>query len=99
MRYNYKCAECDACFEVEKGIKDPPPSSCPKCGATKVERSFGPDDAPSILYKGRPIWTYNDAKKYKTCSQDGGPVRRVDPSKHGDLASWNSPGEIIRKKK
>lgn len=99
MRYDYECTECKVVFEVEKGIKDPPPSRCPKCGSSKVQRHFSAADAPPILYKGRPIWTYNDSKKYKQCSQDGGPVRKIDPNKHGDLASWNSPGEVVPKTK
>jgi putative FmdB family regulatory protein len=99
MRYDYECKECESVFEVEKSIKDPPPAECPKCKSKNVERHFGPADAPPVIYAGRPIWTYNDSKKYKQCSQNGGPARKIDPSKHGDLGSWHCPGEMVNPKK
>jgi len=98
MRYDYTCRDCELVFEIEKGIKDPPPDKCPKCGSKKVERHFGPQDSPAVVYANRPVWTYNDCKRYKQCSQDGGPVHKIDPGKHGDLGSWNSPGPVVESK-
>lgn len=97
MRYDYECRKCEIVFEIEKRMSDPAPS-CPKCGG-ETERHFGPEDSPPLIYAGRPVWTYNDAKKYKQCSMDGGPVTKIDPGKHGDLGSWHSPGPIVKKGK
>jgi putative FmdB family regulatory protein len=98
MRYDYECTECKTVFEIEKRMTAPPPSVCPKCGSGKIQRHFSPADCPPIIYANRPVWTYNDAKKYKQCSQNGSPARKIDPNKHGDLASWNSPGELVNPK-
>lgn len=90
--YDYKCSNCEQCFEIQKSIKDPPPSGCPFCDKSgHIERVFAP---VNITYADRPPWTYNDFVKYKTCSHNGGPRTKIDPGKHGDLAAWNSPGEL-----
>ena len=73
-------------------MKAPHPSACPLCNEEGgVERIFEPTN---ITYANRPPWTYNDFVKYKTCSHNDGPRMKIDPSKHGDMAAWNSPGEL-----
>lgn len=98
MRYDYNCEECGT-FEVEKKMSAPDPKKCPKCGLP-ISRVYTPS---AILFADRPPWTYKEVLKYKTCSHNGGPKFKVDPSKHGDLGAWNSPGDIApsvpRKKK
>ena len=95
MRYDFKCSKCGDIFEVEKRMSDPNPA-CLKCGGS-TERHFGPSNAPSITFADRPPWTYKEAKMYKTTKYKGKEYR-VDPSKHGDLGSWNSPGEPVTTK-
>lgn len=34
MFYDYHCKTCDKTVEVEKGMKDPAPETCPECGAS-----------------------------------------------------------------
>jgi len=96
MRYDYKCDSCKAIFETEKRMSDPDPV-CPNCGKA-ASRYFSPDSTPCILFADRPPWTYKEAKKYKTTKYKGKEYK-VDPCKHGDLGSWNSPGELIPEKK
>ncbi len=36
--YRYKCTTCDAVTEVWAKISDPPPESCPQCGAASMEK-------------------------------------------------------------
>lgn len=94
MRYEYCCSKCKTIFEIDKKMGDPDPVKCLACKKKGgVERYFSPDGLPSIIYPGRPIHTYNDTKKYKTFRQNGGPLKKVDPSKHGDLGSWHSDAE------
>ena len=99
MLYDYECQKCGLVFEIEKSIVDPAPSNCPRCMGNRVERHFSPADVPTVLYPNRPPWTYNDAKRYKNARWCGGPLTKIDPSKHGDLGAWNSPGEVIPEKK
>lgn len=90
--YDYKCRECDGVFELTKPMKDPHPSGCPLCHRDGcVDRIF---HATNVTYANRPAWTYNDFKHYKTSSHNGGPRFKMDPSKVGDLASWNNPGDV-----
>lgn len=92
MRYDFYCAgKCKATVEIEKKMADPDPAECPECGSKKFARQYTADFA--IMYPGRPIWTYNDTKKYKTMRQNGGDLKKVDPGKHGDLGSWHTDAE------
>jgi putative FmdB family regulatory protein len=99
MKYDYICQKCQKVFEIEKKLTDPPPSQCPHCRSKKIERHFSSDSMPAILYPNRPPWTYREALKYKTARWNGGPLTKIDPKKHGDLGSWNSPGEVVPEKK
>lgn len=93
--YDWVCNGCKYKWETFKKMSDPNPTKCPECGAKgDVEKHYS-QSAPSVGYKDRPIWTYPEAKKFKDCRQDGGPRMKIDPSKHGDLGSWHSPGEIV----
>lgn len=95
MRYGYRCPECEHKWEVEKSIMAPGPCECPSCGADKVERDYDARSLPAILYANRPPWTYKDCLKYKDCKHGEGPRTKIDPSKHGDIGAWNSPGEVV----
>jgi putative FmdB family regulatory protein len=95
MRYDYKCLKCKKLFEVEKRITEPDPESCPHCKSKKIERYFCPENLPGVLYTDRPPWTYKEARKYKTAKYKGREFK-IDPSKHGDIGSWNSPGELVK---
>ena len=98
MRYEYVCGKCSTVFEVEKKMSDPDPKKCPNCKGKKIERYFSPGGLPSIIYAGRPIWTYNDSRKYKTFRQNGGPLKKMDPAKLGDLGSWHADAEAATEK-
>lgn len=88
MIYEFLCkGKCKGVIEVEKKMSDPNPTRCPFCNSTKFERHFSP---LNIIYPGRPIWTYNDVKKYKTFRENGGPLKKVDPSKHGDMGALHT---------
>jgi putative FmdB family regulatory protein len=97
MRYDYECKHCKKVFEVEKQMSDPSPTCCPHCSSKIVERYFGPGTAPAIMFADRPPWTYKEAKMYKTTKYKGKEYK-VNPSVHGDLGSWNSPGEPVTTK-
>lgn len=56
-RYEYKCRECDASFEVVHGIHDTV-ESCEKCGG-KVRRVFHP---VGIVFKGSGFYA-TDSKR------------------------------------
>ena len=90
--YDYACKKCGI-FEVSKRMSDPDPEVCPQCGEPGPEMHFGNQNV-SVTYANRPPWTYKECLKYKTCSNGSGPKFKVDPSKHGDLGAWNSPGEV-----
>jgi putative FmdB family regulatory protein len=92
-KYDYKCLKCKEIFEVEKTMSADGPKKCLLCGAKSPERHFS--EAPPRYYRDRPPWTYPEAKKYKTCRWNDGPRMKIDPSKHGDIGSWNSFGEIL----
>jgi putative FmdB family regulatory protein len=46
--YTYECTKCHLVFEVEKGMLDPHPKRCLKCGG-KPEHII---DVPNIVYEG-----------------------------------------------
>lgn len=75
---------------------DPNPVKCPLCKKNGLERIYEP---LTILYPGRPAHTYNDVKKFKVMTKDGGPAYLVDPNKHGDLGSWHTDVKPAPKKK
>jgi len=93
MLYDYSCPKCGD-LELEKRMSDPDPI-CPECGSV-LERRYGAGTTPGILYSDRPPWTYRQAKGYKTAKWKGKEFK-IDPRKHGDLGSWNSPGELVKK--
>lgn len=97
MKYDFICTKCKKLFEYEKSIKAPNPC-CIFCEG-KVERFFSGDDVPTVVYPNRPPWTYNDSKKYKNARWNGGPLTKIDPSKHGDIGAWHCPGNVIKEKK
>lgn len=95
MRYDYVCHGCGV-FEYEKRMSDPDLERCPSCGSP-VKRVYGAGQTPGILYTDRPPWTYAEARKYKTAKWKGREFK-IDSRKHGDLGSWNSPGELVKSK-
>lgn len=97
-KYDYICEKCKKIFEIEKKMADPDPKKCPHCKGKKVERYFGKDSVPTVGYGDRPPWTYKESKKFKTAIYKDKEFK-IDPNKHGDIASWNSPGEYIGPKK
>lgn len=95
-RYDYACQKCKLVFEVEKKMSDPAPSKCPGCRSKKIDRYFGdPSAIPAVGYKDRPPWTYKECLKYKDCKLNDGPRVEIDPSKHGDIGAWHSPGNVL----
>ena len=46
--YEYKCSECDECFEIKQSYHDKPVTVCHRCGS-EARRVFKP--AP-IIFKG-----------------------------------------------
>ncbi len=99
MFFDYLCHHCKKVFTIDKSIIAPHPNICILCGKkNKVERFYSPDSIPSVTYADRPIWTYNDVLKYKTCTYHDGPVTPVDKNKHGDITAWND-GPLKKKGK
>ncbi len=98
-KYDYICEnkKCKKVFEIEKKMSDPDPKKCPHCNGKKVSRYYCAETVPSVGYTDRPPWTYKQAKKFKTAIYKGKETK-IDPAKHGDLGSWNSPGEIVKPK-
>lgn len=47
-RYDYRCAPCDARFEINRPIADRSPVACPVCGAAAT-RIFSP---VGVVFKG-----------------------------------------------
>lgn len=94
MRYDYLCSDCGHKWEIEKSIKAPHPKKCPECGKDTAERDLS-TSVPAMLYANRPPWTYKECLKYKDCRFNGGPRTKIDPSKHGDLGAWHSPGKVV----
>ena len=92
MRYDYTCEDCGHEWEVSKTMSAPDPKRCPNCKNKSVRRRW---TSPSVTYKDRPPWTYNDFTGYKTAKLNDGPRVKIDPSKHGDLGAWHSPGEVV----
>lgn len=100
MLYDYRCIneKCGKVFEVSKRMTDPDPDCCPHCMTVGPTRVYS---APSIAYTDRPPWTYPEARKYKTATWKD-KTYKIDPNRHGDLTSWDFPGEPCanpRKKK
>ncbi len=89
MLYDYVCRKCNSIFTINKSILDPHPDICIICNKKKcIERFYSPDSIPSVIYAGRPVWTYNDVLKYKECSFHDGPMIPVDKNKHGDITAF-----------
>jgi len=71
--YDYRCTECEKCFEVFHAINAKDPILCPNCNqeATKLMSSA------AIIYKGSGFYTTDychsnfDAKKTKKQKPDG----------------------------
>lgn len=94
-KYDWQCNKCGWIWEIEKILmSSPDPKKCPSCRSGKIERYFCPSGIPSMAYGDRPPWTYNEAKKYKTAKWKGKEFK-IDPRKHGDIGSANSPGELV----
>lgn len=57
--YEYKCRDCESCFEFMQKASDPLQKKCPKCG--------GPLDklpsAPALQFKGQGWYITDYAKK------------------------------------
>lgn len=52
MFYDYKCKDCKKVVEIEKGMKDPKPETCPNCGAKNtLERIY--TNPAATIYKGK----------------------------------------------
>jgi putative FmdB family regulatory protein len=56
--YEYKCSECNECFEKKQSFNDEPVTICHHCGA-KARRVFKP--AP-IIFKGSGFYVTDHAK-------------------------------------
>jgi putative FmdB family regulatory protein len=56
--YEYKCSECNECFEKKQSFNDEPVTVCHRCGA-KARRVFKP--AP-IIFKGSGFYVTDHAK-------------------------------------
>jgi hypothetical protein len=51
MLFDYKCNQCGEFVEINKSIKDPHPTQCPKCNVFGLERTF--TSPPIVEYKGK----------------------------------------------
>ena len=57
--YEYKCAKCEARFELIQKFSDPPEAECPECGG-RGERLLS---APAIQFKGSGWYVTDYANK------------------------------------
>lgn len=70
--YEYRCAQCGHELEVMQKLSDPPPDTCPKCGAkAPLERLVS---RTSFQLKGGGWYSdlYGSSKKDSTSKTDGG---------------------------
>lgn len=58
-RYDYRCPDCGAVFEVEHAMGDDPEVSCPSCGHV-AERVFDPS---GIVFKGSGFYNTDQRGK------------------------------------
>lgn len=61
-RYDYRCPECGAQFEVEHPMAEHPSVTCPTCGAEAIQ-VFG---TSSILFKGSGFYNTDQRGKGAT---------------------------------
>lgn len=94
MRYDYQCVnkKCKKVFEVIKRMSDPDPETCPHCRTDGPTRFYSTESLPTVGYTDRPPWTYPEARKFKTATYKG-KTYKIDPNRHGDITSWDFPGE------
>lgn len=69
--YEYRCLECDECFERFQKMTDPAVKACPACGGG-VRKLMHP---PAIAFKG-PGFYVNDYKNGNTASSAGKPASK-----------------------
>jgi len=61
MFYDYKCTSCKKVVEVEKGMNDPKPEKCPRCGAdNSLERIY--TNPAATIYNGKGFYDTDSRK-------------------------------------
>ena len=90
--YEYQCQGCDHRFEIKQGFKDPPLSTCQRCGGAVTKLI----SAPAIMFKGSGWYVTDYSEKLKPPTtgtdqapkdghpKDGQPSKEAKPSKEGD---------------
>ncbi len=85
--YEYQCEGCDHRFEIKQSFKDPPLSTCERCGGAVTKLI----SAPAIMFKGSGwyVTDYSDKLKPPTTGSDQAPKdgkspKDGKPSKDGD---------------
>ena len=71
--YEYLCQACGARFELIRRFSDPPLTTCPTCGAEKVEKLVS---SPAIQFKGSGFYITDYARK----SGEGSPAAGAKPA-------------------
>ena len=67
-RYDYRCPECGAEFEVEHPMSEHPVITCPECG-TVANQVFG---TSGIVFKGSGFYNTDQRKGSATAATSGG---------------------------
>jgi putative FmdB family regulatory protein len=57
--YDYECLKCGHSIEIKKGMNDPHPTTCEKCGVQALIRIH--NSPASVEYKGKG-WFKTDGK-------------------------------------
>lgn len=72
--YEYKCLDCEHCFEVFHGVNESK-ETCPRCGGN-LRRVFHP---VGIIFKGSGFYTTEYRKS--SGNGDGGPPEKKEEKK------------------
>ncbi|MCQ2086636.1 MAG: hypothetical protein MJZ37_00970 [Bacilli bacterium] len=63
MFYDFDCTNCNQTVEIEKGMNNPAPDKCPKCGAVgTLERNWGNNKPIATVYKCKGMYDTDSRK-------------------------------------
>jgi len=86
--YDYKCAACDAEWEVFQSIKANPIRKCPTCGKMKAKRQIG--TGAGVIFKGSGFYqTDYRSDSYKKGAEA---AKKKESTPSSDSSSGKSSG-------
>ncbi len=110
--YDFKCPDCEVCFEEFQSITAKPLKKCPECGKRRVKRLIGTGSA--VIFKGSGFYQTDyrsdgyqkDAKAAKDSSKksDSADKKADSPKKpaadkSGATGKSDRPSKTANKKK